>query len=152
MKRLVPPTIVTLMLAALVAFSLPLVRVKAQAGLVSSIFARMQRSQQSLKTLRANITMEKYNSQLRDNDKYNGMIFYIPGPGGSRASMLRLEWTSPAHETLTVANGNYALYRPHTGTVVEGRTNSIPGKEHGILELLNMTPAQLRARFGEPED
>lgn len=153
MKKLVPPTLVALMLAALVAFSLPLTSANAQAGLVSSIFSRMQHNQQSLKTLRANITMEKYNSQLRDNDKYTGMIFYIPGPGGSRAASLRLEWTSPAHETLTVANGLYALYRPRTGTIVEGRTGTIPGKEHGVLELLGMTPAQLRTRFDvSPDD
>jgi outer membrane lipoprotein-sorting protein len=152
MKKFVPPTLIALMLAALVVCSLPLTSARAQAGLVSSIFTRMQRNQQSLKTLRANITMEKYNSQLRDNDKYSGMIFYIPGPGGSRASMLRLEWTSPAHETLTVANGAYALYRPRTATVIEGKTGGIKGKDNDVLALLNMSPAQLRSRFGEPED
>jgi hypothetical protein len=151
MKKFAAPTLVALMLAALVAISLPLTSAQALAGLVSSMFARMQRNQQSLKTLRANITMEKYNSQLRDNDKYTGMIFYIPGPGGSRASSLRLEWTSPAHETLTVSNGSYALYRPRTGTVVEGRTGGIKGKDNDVLALLNMSPAQLRARFASPK-
>src|SRR6185436_15017387 len=150
MKKLVPPTLVALMLAALVAIPLP--TTNAQAGLVSSIFTRMQRNQQSLKTLRANISMQKYNSQLHDKDEYSGMIFYIPGPGGSRASMLRLEWTSPAHETLTVANGAYALYRPRTATVIEGKTGGIKGKDNDVLALLNMSPAQLRSRFGEPED
>jgi len=152
MKKLVPPTVIALMLAALVAFSLPLTSAKAQAGLVSSIYTRMQRNQQSLKTLRANIGMQKYNSQLRDKDEYNGMIFYIPGPGGSRASMLRLEWTSPQHETLTVANGAYALYRPRLGTVIEGRTGSIHGRDNDVLALLNMSASQLRTRFGDPED
>src|SRR4051812_12754756 len=101
MKKLVPPTLVALMLAALVMSCLPSTTANAQAGLVSAIYTRMQRNQQSLKSLRANISMQKYNSQLRDSDNYKGMIFYIPGPGGSRASMLRLEWTSPQHETLT---------------------------------------------------
>jgi outer membrane lipoprotein-sorting protein len=151
MKKLVPPTLVALMLAALVALSLPMTLAHAQAGLVSSMINRMQKNQQSLKSMRANITMEKYNSQLRDKDKYGGMIFYIPGPGGSRASSLRLEWTSPAHETLTVANGNYQLYRPRIGTVIEGRTNSIKGKENDLLSLLNMSPAQLRTRFEDLE-
>ena len=54
MKKLVPPTLVALMLAALVAFSLPLATVSAQPGLVSAIYARIQRNQQSLKSLRAN--------------------------------------------------------------------------------------------------
>src|SRR6185436_17235333 len=149
MKKLVPPTLVALMLAALVAIPLP--TTNAQAGLVSSVFTRMQRNQQSLKSLRANISMQKYNSQLRDKDEYLGMIFYIPGPGGSRASMLRLEWTSPAHETLTVANGNYQLYRPRTGTVVEGKTGGIKGKDNDVLGLLNMSASQLKTRFSDPE-
>jgi outer membrane lipoprotein-sorting protein len=152
MKKLVPPTLVALMLAALTAFSLPLATVNAQPGLVSSIYTRMQRNQASLKSLRANISMQKYNSQLHDADDYKGMIFYIPGPGGSRASMLRLEWTSPQHETLTVANGGYQLYRPRLGTVVEGRTGGIKGKDNDVLALLNMSAAQLKTRFGDPED
>ena len=65
--------------------------VNAQAGMVSSILNRMTRGQQSLKTLRANIVMEKYNSQIREKDTYQGIILYIPGPGGSRTAFLRLE-------------------------------------------------------------
>jgi outer membrane lipoprotein-sorting protein len=137
---------------ALAMMYLPVTPANAQPGLVSAIYTRMQRNQQSLKTLRANIGMQKYNSQLRDKDEYSGMIFYIPGPGGSRAAMLRLEWTSPNHETLTVANGSYALYRPRLGTVIEGRTGAIHGKDNDVLALLNMSPSQLRTRFGEPED
>jgi len=152
MKKLVPPTLVALMLAALVTSCLPSTTANAQAGLVSAIYTRMQRNQQSLKSLRANISMQKYNSQLRDSDNYKGMIFYIPGPGGSRASMLRLEWTSPQHETLTVANGAYQLYRPRLSTVVEGKTQSIRGNSNDVLALLNMSASQLRTRFGEPED
>ena len=152
MKKLVPPTLIALMLAALAAFSLPLATVSAQPGLVSSIYTRMQRYQGSLKSLRANISMQKYNSQLHDADNYKGMIFYIPGPGGSRASMLRLEWTSPQHETLTVANGGYQLYRPRLQTVVEGRTGGINGRDNEVLALLNMSAAQLKTRFGDPED
>jgi len=144
---------IALVLASLVAASLPLTSASAQAGLVSSIYTRMQRAQQSLTSLRANISMQKYNSQLRDSDDYKGMIFYIPGPGGSRASMLRLEWTSPQHETLTVANNSYQLYRPRLGTVVEGSTRGIKGKENDLLSLLNMSPAQLRTRFDvSPDD
>ena len=152
MKKLVPPTLIALMLAALVASCLPLATANAQPGLVSAIYARIQRNQQDLKSLRANISMQKYNSQLRDSDNYKGMIFYVPGPGGSRASMLRLEWTSPQHETLTVANGGYQLYRPRLGTVVEGKTQSIRGNNNDVLALMNMSAGQLRTRFGEPED
>src|SRR6476619_6318187 len=97
MKKLVPPTLVALMLAALVAIPLP--TAKAQAGLVSSILTRMERQKQNLRSLSADISMEKYNSQLRDSDKYYGTIKYIPA-GSKAASLLRLEWNKPQHEIL----------------------------------------------------
>jgi outer membrane lipoprotein-sorting protein len=123
------------------------------AGLVSSILNRLEKNRHSLKTLRANITMEKYNAQLRDNDTYRGMILYIPGPGGSRGAFVRLEWTSPQHETLAVAKGSYMFYRPRLNTVIVGTTSSVAGgKNNDVLELMNMSATQFRTRFGEFQD
>ena len=41
------------------------------AGLVSSVLNKMEQNRQSLKSLRAGISMEKYNSQLRNSEKVN---------------------------------------------------------------------------------
>jgi len=132
---------------------LPSVSAAGQAGMVSSILSRLEKSQRSLKTLRANISMTKYNSQLRDSDTYQGMILYIPGLGGSRDSFVRLEWTSPQHETLAVAKGNYMFYRPRLNTVIIGTTRSVAGgKNNDVLELMSMSATQFRTKFGEFED
>jgi len=121
------------------------------AGLVSTLLSRMDRAKHSLKTLRANITMEKYNAQLRDKDTYQGIVLYVPGVAGN--AFVRLEYTSPQHETLAVANGNYQLYRPRLGIVYEGKTNSIKSqKDSDVLGLLSMSAAQLRTKFGEFQD
>lgn len=123
------------------------------AGFVSSLFSRMEKNQRSLKTLKANIGMVKYNSQLRDEDKYQGIVFYIPGAAGSSSAFVRLEWTNPQHEILAVQNGNYSLYRPRLGTVVEGKTGSIKSsKDSDVLALMNMSTTQLRTKFGELQD
>jgi len=122
------------------------------AGLVSSILSRMEKNNRSLKTLRANITMWKYNAQLRDEDRYQGIVLYIPGPAGSSTSFVRLEWSQPQHEVLAVAYGQYNLYRPRLGTVLEGKTRSMPSKDGDVLALMNMSATQLRTRFGEPQD
>ena len=122
-------------------------------GLASSILNRMDHAKRSLKTMRANISMVKYNAQLRDEDKYQGIVLYIPGAAGSSSAFLRLEWTQPQHEILAVENGNYSLYRPRLGTVLEGKTGSIKkGKDGDVLALMNMSAAQLRTRFGDFED
>jgi outer membrane lipoprotein-sorting protein len=97
--------------------------------------------------------MWKYNAQLREEDTYQGIVLYIPGPGGSRASFMRLEWTSPQHETLTVSKGSYMLYRPRLHTAIVGTTSSVGGgNNNDVLQLMGMSAAQLRTRFGEFED
>ncbi len=123
------------------------------AGLVSSILSRMERNKRDLKSLRASISMTKYNSQLRDSDSYQGMVLYIPGAGGSASSFVRLEWTRPQHEILAVANGSYTLYRPRLKQAYKGRTGGIRSqKDSDVLALMNMSAAQLRTRFGDFED
>ena len=153
MKRLISPNLIAALLAVIVAFA-GSVSAKAQtAGLVSSTLNRMERNKQSLRTLRANIGMEKYNAQLRDTDKYYGVVLYIPGAAGSGSAFVRLEWTKPQHEILAVANGNYTLYRPRLSMAYVGKTGSIKSqKDSDVLALMNMSATQLRTRFGEFQD
>jgi len=143
---------VGLLLTALSISSTPTANAQS-AGLVSSILNRMEKGKQSMKTLRANITMWKYNAQLRDEDTYQGVVLYIPGLGGSRAAFMRLEWTSPQHETLAISKGSYMFYRPRLNTVIVGTTSSVGGaKNNDVLQLMSMSAAQLRTRFGEFQD
>ena len=150
MKRVITPILaLALLVVALVAVPVP--RTDAQAGLVSSLYTRMQRSQQTLKSLSADISMVKYNSQIRDSDEFYGNVKYIPV--GGKSAFVRLEWTKPQHEILAVANGAYILYRPRLNMAYVGTTNSIKnGKDSDVLALLNMSTTQLRARFGDLQD
>src|SRR5260370_5514768 len=150
MKKLVLPTLVVALLLTVVSAT-PAPKGNAQAGLISSIFNRMQRNQQSLKTLRADISMEKYNSSLRESVQYYGQVRYIPV--GGRSAFVRLEWNKPQHEILVVANGGYILWRPSLNMAYVGSTNSIHSqKDSDVLALMNMSPTQLRTRFTEPQD
>ena len=149
MKKLILPTIIALVLAALVAFPLP--AANAQAGLVSSILSKMEKNRQNLRSLSADISMEKYNSQLGESEKYYGNIRYIPA--GRGAALVRLDWNKPQQEILVVANGGYMLYRPRLKQVIIGTTNSVrSAKDNDVLALLNMSAAQLRSRFGDFQD
>ena len=103
--------------------------------------------------MRANITMEKYNSQLRDTDKYQGIVLYIPGGAGSSSASVRLEWTSPKHEILISNNGNYTAYQPRLKQAFQGKTSKIKSeRDSDVLSLINMSAAQLRSKFGEFQD
>lgn len=120
------------------------------AGLVSSVLNRMERNRQSLKSLRAGISMEKYNAQLRDAEKYNGTVVYLPSSG--REAAVRIEWRSPQHEILAVINGKYTLFRPRLNMAYVGNSKSNRNKAGGILELMYMSRQQLETRFQPVQD
>lgn len=150
MKRLIPLCLVVGLLLAAMSAGLTYSASAQSAGLVSSMLNRLERQRLSLRTLRANISMEKYNSQLRISDKYEGIVLYIPGSAGA---FVRLEWTKPQHEILTVAKDDYMLYRPRLNIVYVGKKSSIKSeKDSDVLALMSMSASQLRTRFGEFQD
>src|SRR6185503_7191183 len=105
MKRLVSLGLIATFALATLAVSFPPNSNAQGAGLVSSMLNRMDGAKKSLKSLRANITMEKYNAQLRDSDKYRGVVLYVPA--GGRNAFVKIEWQSPQHEILAVKNDQY---------------------------------------------
>ena len=114
-------------------------------GLVSAVLNRMERNRQSLKSLRAGISMEKYNAQLRDAERYQGIVMYVPAAG--REASVRIEWRSPQNEILAVNNGKYTLFRPRLNMAYVGNSKSNRNKAGGILELMYMSRQQLETRF-----
>jgi outer membrane lipoprotein-sorting protein len=148
MKKVLSSSLVAVMLLASAAF----VSRPAQAqgpGLVSSIINKMERNRQTLRTLRAAITMQKYNAQIHDEEMSYGEVAYIAGSG--RNANVRVDWKKPALEYLSVLNGKYTLYRPRLNQAIVGTTaklNGNPGKVNGVLGFgLNATGAQLRGQY-----
>ena len=122
------------------------------AGLVSSVLSRMEKNRQSLKTLRAGISVVKYNSQLGVEDKYSGVVLYMPGAG--RQASVRIDWSSPRREVLTVNNNKYTIFRPSLKVAYTGDSRKM-GKENktgGLMEMMNMSRQQLEARFQPVKD
>jgi outer membrane lipoprotein-sorting protein len=150
MKRFIPLSVMVLaILVALTAVS-PTDANGQGAGLVSSVLSRMEKNRQNLKTLRASISMEKYNSQLRDSDTFQGVVLYVPGSG--RQGSVRIDWSKPRREIMAVTNGKYTIYRPNLKTVYTGNSNSKTNKADGILAMMYMTRQQLEARFQPVQD
>lgn len=149
MKRFIPLSAIALSIFALTIVS-PTHAKGQGAGLVSSVLARMDKNRQTLKTLRAGISMEKYNSQLRESDKFQGVVIYVPGSG--RQASVRIDWTRPRREILAVNNGKYTIYRPSQKVVYTGNSNSKTNKAGGVLEMMYMSRQQLEARFQPVQD
>jgi outer membrane lipoprotein-sorting protein len=121
------------------------------AGLVSSIFSKMERNQRDLRSLRAGISMEKYNAQLKDSDKRTGKVIYLPGAG--RNSYVRVDWQRPQQETLAVADGKYTLLNPRLKVAYVGDANSNRNKVSGVLGFgMSVTKAQLTSAYETPQN
>lgn len=150
MKRFVPLVLAILLVAVTLTPGFSGEAYGQSAGLVSSVLNRMERNRQSLKSLRAGISMEKYNAQLRDAEQYNGTVVYLPLSG--REAAVRIEWRSPQHEILAVNNGKYTLFRPRLNMAYVGNSKSNRNKAGGILEMMYMSRQQLEARFQPVQD
>jgi len=152
MKRVFPFSLVAVMIVSSLAVLSPNTARGQGAGLVSAVLNRMERNRQDLRTLRAGISMEKYNAQLRDSDQFNGVILYEPS--GAREASVRIEWQSPQHEILAVSNGKYTLYRPRLNMAYTGSSKSQKVKtgSGGLLSLVYMSRQELENRFQPVQD
>ncbi len=119
---------------------------KAQSPL-GKILERMETHRQSLTSLRANVTMVKYDSVLKVSDTTEGNSMYVPLKG--RDALVRIDWTKPSQETLSVVKGQYIIYRPRLNQVIIGNANAAKGsgKANGALSFLNMSKEQLKANY-----
>jgi outer membrane lipoprotein-sorting protein len=112
----------------------------------------MEKNRQSLKSLRAGLSMEKYNAQLGDAERYDGVVIYLPASG--REASVKIEWRSPQHEILAVSNGKYTLFVPRRKTAYVGssKDRKVQRNSGGILDMLYMSKQQLEARFQPVKD
>lgn len=152
MKRLVPLSLLLAVVATALVATSPTATKAQSAGLVSSVLNRMERNRQSLKSLKASLTMEKYNAQLRDADKYQGVILYMPS--GGRDASVRIDWQSPQREILAVSNGKYTLFKPRLAVAYTGssKSNKVKNSTGGMMDLLYLSRQQLEARFQPVQD
>lgn len=122
------------------------IETKAQ-NILPEILKRMDEHQKALKSLKANVMMNKFNPQLGTNDVSEGVVQYVPAKG--RDALVRIDWIKPVEETLAVANGQYVMYRPRLKQAIIGNAKSAQGngKAGGALSFMSMSNDQLRANY-----
>ncbi len=120
---------------------------KAQ-NVIPEILKRMENNRSLLKTLRANVMMDKYNPQLDIHDVTQGSIIYLPGRS-ERDMYIRIDWTKPAQEQLAVVKGEYTIYRPRLGQAITGKVESAKNSAGAgnALSFMNMSKEQLKANY-----
>ena len=150
MKRFIPAGLIAVFILSALVFVFPATSSGQGAGLVSSVLSRMEKNRASLKTLRAGISMVKYNSQLGVEDKYNGVVIYMPS--GGRQAAVRIDWSSPRREVLAVSNNKYMIFRPALKVAYTGNARDKGNQAGGLMEMMNMSRQQLETRFHPLKD
>lgn len=120
---------------------------KAQFGPLNEILTRMDNHHKALKTLRSDIVMAKYNSQLDENDLYQGKTMYLQVKG--RDPFVRIDWQKPREESLAVVNKQYVLFNKNLKQAIVGKVegNKSNAKVNNALAFMNMTKQQLQANY-----
>jgi outer membrane lipoprotein-sorting protein len=151
MKKLISSGLVAVFILSALLVVSPTTTNGQGAGLVSSVLSRMEKNRQTLKSLRAGISVVKYNSQLGVEDKYQGVVIYLPGAG--RQASVRIDWSSPRREVLAVANNKYTIFRPNQKVAYTGDSRKMSDdKAGGLMQMMNMSRQQLESRFHPLKD
>ncbi len=122
--------------------------VKAQ-GPLTEILRRMDGNNKSLQSLKADLTMDKFNSQLGIHDPPNiGSTSYLPKTA-SHAMYVRIDWDKPVQEKVSVMGDNYELWQLRLNQVIYGKTKQAAnGAAAGnALGFVSMSRAQLNANY-----
>lgn len=116
-------------------------------AILNDILKRMDNNNKSLQTLRANVAMEKYNSQIDERDLKEGKVIYLPQKG--KSAYVRIDWSKPIEESLAVIGKEYQLYTESTKQMIIGNVDKAQGggKANSPLSFINMSKAQLKANY-----
>ena len=114
---------------------------------LNEILKRMEINRNAMKTLRSDVTMVKYNAQLKESDTTQGASIYLPLKG--RDALVRIDWIKPVEEKLAVVSGKYTLYRPRLKQAIVGNAKNAKGngKANGAMSFMNMSKEQLKANY-----
>jgi len=113
---------------------------------LNEILKRMDDHNKSLSSLRAEVTMVKFNAQLKDSETIVGTTIYRPRPG--KDALVRIDWRKP-DESLAVIDKQYIIYRPRIPQAIIGTVDQAKGsaKAGGALSFMSMSKAQLKQNY-----
>ncbi len=113
---------------------------------LTTILTRMDNHNKALSSLKANVSMAKYNSQLEVSDVTKGVAIYLPRKG--KDALVRIDWANP-DESMAVVDKKYVIYRPRLKQAYVGSVSSAKGnaKAGNALAFMSMSRSQLRANY-----
>jgi len=114
---------------------------------ISEILKRMDANNKSLQSLKADVTMVKYDPVLKTSDISHGSTSYLPETKKQKR-YLRFEWTTKPVEQMSLSGDNYELYKPSINTVYVGKVQKSKNPAgFNALSFVSMSRDQLRTNY-----
>ena len=93
---------------------------------ITAIFKRIEEHQKSLRSLSADLTLTKFDSKLSQTEIKQGTVKQLPQ---TNDLSLRIDWTMPETESLSIVKNQYVSYLPtsqtaNTGTLSDEQKNA----------------------------
>ena len=111
-------------------------------GPITAILKRLEEHQKALKTLRAQIKMDKFDAALGETETYDGTIIYLRQPG---SQALRLDWSKPKAEVVTMLKDQFLIYGPTVRTAYTGKVND--AAKEALALFANPSTDKLKEKF-----
>jgi outer membrane lipoprotein-sorting protein len=109
-----------------------------QAQLLTGILNKMEKAHQDLKSLKAEMILERTNTQIGVTDSEFGQLLYKPGPQKSKQK-LRIDYTKPSKDVLAVDGDNFVFYQPRIKQAFKGMASKYSkGKQGGLAQFITI--------------
>jgi len=114
----------------------------------SEALKRMDAHFKALKSLKADVKMEKYNKQVTETDVYTGAIKYVPKSVNGKM-YIRIDWEKPVEERMAVVGNEYLIYRVKQQQVYAGKTSGAKNNANAsnALAFMSMSRKELADNF-----
>jgi outer membrane lipoprotein-sorting protein len=116
---------------------------------INEILNRVEAHRKALQTLRANIKLGKHDGTTNEWDVYEGKVILIARSNKVKKDYLRIDWSKPRPEMISVVNGKFVAYTPGLNQAYIGDAGgkTVKGKGGSAFSVLQMSKAQLVASY-----
>jgi outer membrane lipoprotein-sorting protein len=121
-------------------------------GIPNKILTLMEEHRKAMTSLKAEITMDNYDSVLKDSDQKSGTVKYAAvRKGGKEDVLMRLDWMKPKNEIVSVIKKTFVIWDVKGGIAYTGTSDSKKLKGEGggglVKMLTNSSKEDLKSKF-----
>ncbi|MGE0131054.1 MAG: outer membrane lipoprotein carrier protein LolA [Blastocatellales bacterium] len=108
----------------------------AQPQLLTGILNKMEKANLDLKSLKAEMVLQKTNTQIGITDSEFGQLLYKPAAGRAKQK-LRIDYTKPSRDIVSVDGDNFTFYQPRINQAFKGLASKLSkGKQGGFAQFI----------------